>query len=55
MQTTVTDFWTMIWENKSHTIVMLGQLEENEEVSIVDSTKLIMLTLKIGILIQVLA
>jgi len=32
MQSTVSDFWTMIWEKKSHTIVMLGQLEEDEEV-----------------------
>ena len=51
MQTTATDFWTMIWEKKSHTVVMLGQLKENGEVSSVDSTRLIMLTIQIGILI----
>ncbi|XP_065886416.1 uncharacterized protein [Dysidea avara] len=29
MQSTVVDFWTMIWEKQSHAIVMLGQLQEN--------------------------
>ena len=33
MQSTAGDFWTMIWEEGSHTIVMLGQLMENEEVA----------------------
>ena len=33
MQSTAGDFWTMIWEKGSHTIVMLGQLTENEEVA----------------------
>ena len=32
MQSTATDFWTMIWEKKSHAIVMLGQPKENGEV-----------------------
>ena len=33
MQSTVNDFWTMVWEKSSYVIVMLGQLEENGEVS----------------------
>ena len=32
MQSTATDFWTMIWEKKSHAIVMLGEPQENGEV-----------------------
>ena len=32
MQSTAVDFWTMIWEKKSHAVVMLGQLKENGEV-----------------------
>ena len=32
MQSTATDFWTMIWEKKSYAIVMLGQLNEDDEV-----------------------
>lgn len=32
MQSTASDFWTMIWEKKSHAIVMLGQLKENGDV-----------------------
>ena len=32
MESTSSDFWRMIWENKSHAIVMLGQLKENGEV-----------------------
>ena len=31
MQSTATGFWRMVWENKSHTIVILGQLKEDEE------------------------
>ncbi|XP_065918174.1 receptor-type tyrosine-protein phosphatase S-like [Dysidea avara] len=30
MQSTATDFWTMVWEKKSYAIVMLGQIKENE-------------------------
>ena len=33
MESTAGDFWTMLWEKKSHTIVMLGELVENEEVA----------------------
>ena len=33
MQSTAGDFWTMLWEKKSHTIVMLGELVENDEVA----------------------
>ena len=33
MESTASDFWTMIWETKSHSIVMLGQLMEDEEVT----------------------
>ena len=33
MQSTASDFWTMIWEKKSYAIVMLGQLKENGEVN----------------------
>ena len=32
MHSTVSDFWTMIWEKKCHAIVMLGQLKENKVV-----------------------
>ena len=32
MKSTSSDFWTMIWEKKSYVIVMLGQLNEDEEV-----------------------
>ena len=32
MQSTAREFWTMIWEKKSYAIVMLGKLNENEEV-----------------------
>ena len=34
MQSTAIDFWTMIWEKKSHAVVMLGQLTENGEVRV---------------------
>ena len=34
MESTISDFWTMIWEKKCHTIVMLSQLEENGEVQL---------------------
>lgn len=34
MQSTAADFWTMLWEKKSYTIIMLGQLKENEMVNI---------------------
>ena len=34
MQSTSSDFWTMIWEKKSYVLVMLGQLNEDEEVYI---------------------
>ena len=37
MATTVDDFWSMIWENKSQVVVLLCQLVENEEVSSVHS------------------
>ena len=33
MDSTVVEFWTMIWEHKSHAIVMLSLLEENGVVS----------------------
>ena len=29
MDSTLIDFWTMIWEKNSHAIVMLSLLEEN--------------------------
>ena len=32
MHSTAADFWTMIWEKKSYVVVMLGQLNEDEEV-----------------------
>ena len=32
MQSTATDFWTMIWEKKSHVVAMLGEPKENGEV-----------------------
>ena len=35
MQSTAIDFWTMIWEKKSHVVVMLGQLTENGEVRVI--------------------
>lgn len=34
MQSTARDFWTMVWEKKCYTIVMLGQLNESGEVII---------------------
>ena len=34
MQSTAGDFWSMMWEKKSHTIVMLSQLIENEKVAV---------------------
>ena len=33
MDTTMIEFWTMVWEKKCHAIVMLSLLEENEVVS----------------------
>ena len=33
MQSTAKDFWSMIWKEKSHSIIILGQLVENEEVA----------------------
>lgn len=30
---TVEDFWRMVWEWKSHTIVMLTEVQEREQVS----------------------
>ena len=33
MDTTMTEFWTMVLEKKCHAIVMLSLLEENEVVS----------------------
>ena len=44
MQTTAADFWRMVWEKKSHTIVMLGQVKENGEVSSANSSILIVLS-----------
>ena len=32
MESTISDFWRMIWEKQSFAIVMLGQLIENGEV-----------------------
>lgn len=32
MESTMVDFWTMVWEKKSHAIVMLSLLEEDEVV-----------------------
>ena len=32
MQSTATDFWTMICEKKSNVVVMLGEPKENGEV-----------------------
>jgi len=34
MESTVADFWHMIWEKKCYAIVMLGQLQENNKVYI---------------------
>ena len=34
LENTIEDFWEMIWEYKSHAIVMLTPLEENEKVII---------------------
>lgn len=33
MESTLNDFWRMIWEKQSFAIVMLGQLVENGEVT----------------------
>ena len=33
MDTTMFEFWTMVWEKNCHAIVMLSLLEENEVVS----------------------
>ena len=33
LESTVDDFWRMIWEQKSCCIVMLCQLEENDKVA----------------------
>ena len=38
MQSTSRDFWIMIWEKKSHVIVMLGHLRENKEVNAFTNT-----------------
>jgi len=35
MESTSADFWRMIWENKSCSIIMLGELVENGEARIV--------------------
>ena len=32
MESTMVDFWTMVWEKKSHAVIMLSLLEENGEV-----------------------
>ena len=32
LEETIDDFWRMIWENKTFTIVMLTELEENGRV-----------------------
>lgn len=32
MESTMVEFWAMIWERKSHAILMLGHLEENGKV-----------------------
>jgi len=37
MQSTAADFWTMVWDKKSYSIVMLGQLKENEMVNIIST------------------
>ena len=34
MESTLVEFWAMIWERKSHAIVMLSHLEENGRVCI---------------------
>ena len=34
MENTTGDFWRMVWEQKTATIVMLTQLKENGEVSV---------------------
>ena len=34
MDSTMIEFWAMVWEKKSHAIVMLSLLKENEVVSI---------------------
>ncbi|XP_065918141.1 receptor-type tyrosine-protein phosphatase S-like isoform X3 [Dysidea avara] len=31
IQSTAIDFWTMVWENKSQVVILLGQLTEDEE------------------------
>ena len=35
MQSTTSDFWTMIWEKKSYAVVMLGHLQEDKAVKII--------------------
>ena len=34
MESTMVEFWGMIWERKSHAIVMLSHLEENGRVCV---------------------
>lgn len=34
MESTMVEFWAMIWERKSHAIVMLGHLEEHGRVCV---------------------
>ena len=34
MDSTLIEFWAMVWEKKSHAVVMLSLLKENEVVSI---------------------
>ena len=34
LESTMNDFWRMVWEQKSRCIVMLCQLEENEKAGI---------------------
>ena len=41
MESTMVDFWTMIWEKKSHVIIMLSLLEEDDEVRVYICTEVI--------------
>ena len=56
MQSTASDFWTMIWQKNCYSIVMLGQLEENDEVcSLANDLEYLYLIVLLGGLFQILA
>ena len=39
MQSTAADFWTMIWEKKSYVVVMVGELNEENEVTVYEQNE----------------